>query len=421
MNNHAPRRDKQSAIPIAAYLDAVVQLGERFASKTQQRCKLEDAQGRVLAVDLTAAAQVPGFANSAMDGYAIQLGSPAETGDPEGLTLLLRIVGDQPAGVDRGLRVGPGEAVRIMTGAPIPIGADTVVESELTEEKGDSVEISGSVRLGANIRHPGEDIAVDDVVLEAGTKLGPRQLSAAAAIGTASVLVRPRLKVGIVSTGDELVAPGEEIQRGQIYESNSWLLAALVEEGGGEAVIRAGVPDQVGALAEVLDELTGECDAVLLSGGASVGRYDVVRNLLDGTPEAVFQRVTLQPGKPQGRAVWNGVPLLAFPGNPVGAFVSFHVFGKPFLRALNGEIVPPVFPREAIAGADWKTPQGRTQYIAGRLERDPAGELVFNPVSAYGSGSHLVTALARATALAVVPPRPGRMTKGEPVQVEELL
>lgn len=414
VENHEARRDKQRSINIAEYLQQVRRLGEEHRVETTEVVPVEDALGRVLAESVVAKDNVPMFANSAMDGYAVRYA------DLETFPIELSIAGEQPAGPRRDLLVQEGQAVRIMTGASLPAGADTVVQSELTEESGAVVRILESVRSGANVRHPGEDVAAGEQVLPRGTRLGARQLSAAAAAGSPKLDVYRRVRVGVLSTGDELVPPGSSLGPGQIYESNSFLLGGLAQEAGAEVERQTAVADTPEALASALDELASSCDAMLLSGGVSVGRFDVVRNLLDGAEDAHFHRVALQPGKPQGRAIWKGVPLLAFPGNPVGAFVSFYVFGRPFLRAIGGELAPGRPRRRVTAGAGWKAPEGRTQYVPGELRTSGDGTVVFVPSSRLGSGSHLVTSLAKATSLAVIPAKVESVAEGDIIDVEDI-
>lgn len=408
------RRDQQEAINIAEYLQQVVELGRTHRAQGTETIPANRARGRVLATPLLAREDIPRFPNSAMDGYAIQ------AADLAAVPATLKIVGEQPAGKTRALEVVPGTAVRIMTGAPLPAGADTVVQSELTEEDGKDVRVLQQVAPGSNVRGAGEDAREGQEILPTGTLMGARQLGAAAAVGADNLEVFRPLKVGIISTGDELVPPGGTLEPGQIYESNSALLAALVEENGMEAYRHQSVDDTPESLAAALDELAETCDAIFLTGGVSVGRFDVVRNLLEGKADAHFHRVALQPGKPQGRAIWNGKPLLAFPGNPVGAFVSFHVFGRPFLRELSGQISTSSPRRQVEANAGWTTPANRTQYVPGILKLASSGKVVFEPVSKRGSGSHLVSTLGRARALAVIPAAVEAVQIGDIIDVEDI-
>lgn len=436
------RVDHQGSISIEDYLRKALALAEVKVSSESVEVPLRHARGRVLAADVFSIVATPTFTNSAMDGYAIRSedvqdgpvqaesaeGAPVE---PKPLPLRLEIVGEQPAGLSRSLQVKRGEAVRIMTGAPIPAGADTVVRSEDTDEDDGFVLIHQPPAKGANVRTKAEDAPAGELILPKGRVLTARDLSAAAAVGVATLSVREKVTVGIVSTGDELVEPGTPLKEGQIYESNATLLGGLVEELGGHAVYRHGVADTEEALAAELDELAHFVDAILLSGGVSVGRFDVVRNLLSGQPAALFTRVKLQPGKPQGMGFWSkdrnrseltdGVPFLAFPGNPVGSFVSFQVFGKPFLRALQGATYAAPTYFWAKAGETWSGPSGRTQYLAATTRTETVGDLPrVYPVSKLGSGSHLVTALADATVLAIGPEDVTTVNEGDLVKVMEI-
>lgn len=405
----------QLSIPIEEYLGEILAAAEASTPAPTRLSPLESCLDAVLAEDVFAAVPIPTFTNSAMDGYAVR----AE--DLRGTPVSLNIIGEQPAGVAQDFTVGPKQAVRIMTGAPVPNGADTVVPSELTTEDDTIVFINRAVKTMANVRNQGEDTAEGDRVLSAGTRLAARHLAAAAAVGADKLTTYQPLRVGIISTGDELVPAGKKLAPGQIYDSNSVLLANLVESLGMRALPRHNASDSPETLARLLDELHEDVDVFLLSGGVSVGRYDVVRNLLSATPKARFQRVAMQPGKPQGFADWKDVPVLAFPGNPVSVFVSFHVFGKPFLDAVQR--ATPVLPTKhwARAGADWKTPADRRQYLPGYLSAGQLGDLptVF-PVSLRGSGSHLVTTLAQASVLAVVNPQDGGVKEGDIVEIQEI-
>lgn len=405
------RIDMQPSISPEAYLEELAKEAKKRPPRPVEVLPVEDCLGRILAHDVHASVTIPGFNNSAMDGYAVRY---------RDLPGQLRIVGEQPAGLDRGLVVEPDQAVRIMTGAPVPQGADTVVQSELTTEADNVVDVHENVPLGANIRLPGEDVKEGERVLIAGMTLKPRDLSAAVAVGAASLSVYAPLKVGVVSTGDELASPGEPLKPGQIYESNSVLLSALAKDLGASVVTRTVSRDATTDLENVLNEICTQVDVILMSGGVSVGRFDVVRNLLGKQHEAHFTRVAIQPGKPQGHARWNGTPILAFPGNPVGAFVSFQLFGIPFLRTLSGAIAQKTPTFTAVAGSRWRSPKGRRQFVPIRLEeRNDDLPLVY-PTAAKGSGSHLVASLVRAEMLAVVPEEITAVEVGDKLTVMEI-
>lgn len=442
------RIDHQPSISPEEYFEELRDLLAKTRARQAlpvERLTLLHALGRVLAQDIYSLVDIPGFANSAMDGYAVR------SKDLASLPTTLHLVGVQPAGPRLDLSVAEGEAVAIMTGAPIPDGADAVIQSELTEEKGGHVVVSakvgegkprtfsdGSTLAGLNIRGAGEDCRRGDLVLAAGTVLGPRQLSAAASSGHAELPVTRPLRVAIISTGDELAAPGVELLPGQIYESNSVLLAALAADMGAEVTSVCSVDDQGTEMADLLDSLTSPAravDIILMSGGVSVGRFDVARNVLGSMPNARFVRVAIQPGKPQGHALWNGVPVLAFPGNPVGAFVSFTMFGAPLLGALAGAEFALPKTVAVRAGAAWKCPKGRRQFVPVRVLEtgvlgtadldqgtvDPGPLTTVMPLLERGSRSHLVTRLALAEALAVVPAEVDRVEVGDEIQMMEIL
>ncbi|WP_374929049.1 gephyrin-like molybdotransferase Glp [Kytococcus sedentarius] len=356
------------------------------------------ALGRVLAQDARAAGDVPAFANSAMDGYAVRAADLADD-----LPARLRVVADLPAGSPDDPALAAGECARIMTGAPVPTAADTVVPVELTDAGDHEVLVRELSRggAGAHVRGAGEDLAAGDLVLPAGTLLDPAALGALAGTGVATVRVRRRPVVGVLATGDELVTGGGPLRRGQIHESNGVLLAAAAREAGADVVTGPPVPDEVDAFTARLDELTASCDLVVLSGGVSVGTYDVARIVLGDAGSGTFRHVRMQPGKPQGHATWRGVPVLAFPGNPLSAAVSWQLFGRAVLAALTGTAAPAW--GTAVAGSAWSSPPGRRQLVPVATTTDAAGRLVATPAHQRGSASHMVTALARSDALFAVP------------------
>ncbi|MFC0359334.1 gephyrin-like molybdotransferase Glp [Kytococcus schroeteri] len=387
-----------------------------------------DAAGRVLAEPARAAGAVPPLANSAMDGIAVRgadLGPLLGAGQGEdGAGVVLVVVGEVPAGCPDDPAVGPGECVRIMTGAPVPTDTDTVVPVEQLERVSgptERVRVVSAPRggVGAHVRHAGEDLAAGDEVLPAGTLLTPGALGALAGAGVATVCVRRRPVVGVVATGDELVPAGRPLGRGQVHESNAVHLAALAAGAGAEVVTGPVVPDDAESFAARLDELATRCDLLLLSGGVSVGDHDVTRIVLgDGSAQAGargvagrFVHVRMQPGKPQGHAVWAGTPLVAVPGNPLSAAVSFEMFVRPAVRVLLG--LPDPVPQVAVAGADWDCPPGRRQVLPVVTSTDATGRRVAVPAHRRGSASHMVTALALADAVVEVPEDTTHVTAGD--------
>ncbi len=373
---------------------------------------LEAATGRVLAQDVVSGVSVPVFANSAMDGYAVRF---AEVAD---VPMTLRVVGDVPAGSADDPAAGPGECVRIMTGAPLPSFADTVVPLEETDAGTQFVAITHAPdALGRHVRGAGEDFSAGARVARAGTTITPAVAGTLAAVGVTYVAVRRRPAVVVRSTGDELVTDGSPLTRGQIYESNSIALAAALV-GWGADVRRVGAArDDADALASWLDEACGKADLLVLTGGASVGAFDVVRNVLEAAG-GVFRSVRVQPGKPQGWAVWNDVPVVSLPGNPVSAALSCEVFVRPLLDRMLGR--PERGWLTAVAGADWTSPPGRRQLVPVRLSTGTDGRLVATPSHRRGSASHMVSSLAEADGYCSVSEDVAAVAAGDVVQVRWL-
>ncbi|MGB6245972.1 gephyrin-like molybdotransferase Glp [Gordonia sp. (in: high G+C Gram-positive bacteria)] len=370
-----------------------------------------DAAGLVLAADVANRWPVPLFDNSAMDGYAVRAADAVPGA-------VLRVVADVPAGCPDDPAIGPGEAVRIMTGAPVPTDADAVVPLEHTDlgtailaAPPATVTVTTAPEPGAHIRRAGEDADAGSTVVAAGTVLGPWQLSAIASAGHETVQAHPRPRVAVVSTGSELIDPSGTPERGQIPESNSVLLAAAVREAGGEVVSVCRVADDEVALTALLAEL--DADAVILTGGASVGAFDVVKAVLDGTGSIAFTTVAMQPGKPQGFGLTDaGRPVFCLPGNPVSVAVSYEMFVRPALRRMAGHtrIDRPLVTRRA--GTGWRSRPGRMQILPAVVD-----EQTVRPAARGGSGSHLVSSLADATALALVPADVETVAAGDPITV----
>jgi molybdopterin molybdotransferase len=368
---------------------------------------LAAAHGRVLARDVAAAVALPGFDNSAMDGYAARW---AEVSNGADSPVRLPVADDIPAGRTDVAPLAPGTVQRIMTGAPLPEGADVVVPVELTDGGTEVVEIRDAPAAGTHLRAAGEDIAAGTVALTAGAALGAAQLGLAAAVGLSSLPVRRRPRVLVLSTGSELVAPGLPLLRGQIYESNSQLLMAAVEEAGGEARRLHFVPDDVDQfLATVRSELAG-ADLVITSGGVSAGAYEVVKDAFRGLGTVEFTKVSMQPGGPQGAGTVDGVPVVTLPGNPVSAFVSFEVFVRPALRRALGHSSPERLHVPARLTGPLRSPAGRRQFLRGRYGGGEVSQV-------GGPGSHLVAHLARANCLVVVPEDVTELPAGAEVDV----
>ena len=377
-----------------------------------------DAAGRTLAADATAAHDIPLFDNSAMDGFAVR-GADVATASPEH-PVTLRVVADLPAGASDDPAFGEGEAVRIMTGSPTPSAADAIVPFEDTA--GGLADSLGEVRVlaapasGAFVRRRGADLRAGDAVVRAGERLGAFQVAAAVAAGIERVDVTRAPRVAVVSTGSELLAPGETPTRGRIPDSNGPLLTQLVKDADAEVVLVARVADDADAVHDVTAEAVARgADVIVFTGGVSAGAYEPVRGAFDGAGEVEFASVAMQPGKPQAFGVLGaGTLVFGLPGNPVSVAVSFEVFVRPALLALQGraEIHRPraVF----TAAADWNTPPGRRQYLPAVVD---LRERTVRPATTGGSGSHLAGGLARAHAFAIVPAEVERVAAGDEIDV----
>ncbi|CAN5444422.1 molybdopterin molybdotransferase MoeA [soil metagenome] len=375
---------------------------------------------RTLAEDLIARVDVPGFDNSAMDGYALRH-VDAASATPDAPVALV-VVADLPAGSPENPEIGAGETARIMTGAPLPTDADCVVPLEDTDEGTMTVGIRRAPARAAHIRRAGSDVHVGDRVLTSGRRLHAQDLAAAASAGVDSLFVYPAPRVGVLSTGSELRPAGEALGRGQIHDSNSVLIAAAVAECGGIAVQLGSIPDDEDALRSLLERVTRAVDVVVTTGGVSVGAYDIVNAVL--APYGVwFGAVRMQPGKPQGFGAWigvdgpPGVPIFALPGNPVGAFISFEQFVRPALLALQGRSVVSREVLQGVVSEGWSSPRDRVQFMPASVQWRPDRTLSVRPASGGGSGSFLVASLAKANALAIVAESVTEVAVGDLVDV----
>ncbi|MCD2170712.1 molybdopterin molybdotransferase MoeA [Microbacterium sp. JC 701] len=377
--------------------------------------RLADAAGRTLAAPVRAAHDLPGFDNSSMDGFAVRF-ADVEGADAEN-PVTLRVIADLPAGSSDDPSFGAGEAVRIMTGAPVPADADAIVPFEDTA--GGLADSLGTVEVrrapaasGAFIRRRGGDTRAGDVVLSAGERLGPFALAAAAAAGVAELDVHRRPRVAVVSTGSELVVPGVVPGRGQTPDSNSTLLTGLVADADADVTVISSLRDDANAIHALLEH-AADVDVIVFSGGVSAGAYEPVRQALEG--RIAFEKVAMQPGKPQAfGALDDGRLVFGLPGNPVSVAVSFEVFVRPALLALQGRTVIDRRIARLTASESWTTPPGRRQYLPAVIDL-VAGTV--RPATAGGSGSHLAASLARAEAFAIVPAEVSTVSVGDPLDV----
>jgi molybdopterin molybdotransferase len=374
---------------------------------------VRDALGLVLAAEIVAGERVPPFANTAMDGYAVRA---ADTGGATAdAPVHLRVVGDLPAGHAPTVPVGPGDAIRIMTGAPIPDGADAIVMVERTERAGtDGVRISVPAARGDHIRAAGGDVEVGDAVFTSGTVLAPAHLGVLASLGFTEIPVYRRVRVGVISTGDELVEGPLPLAPGQIRDSNRPMLLALVAEAGAEPVDLGIGRDDEPAVERMFRDAAGSCDAVITSGGVSVGDYDVVKAVLDRLGALEWWQVAIKPAKPLAFGLLDGTPVFGLPGNPVSSHVSFELFARPALRRMLGDPHPERTVVHAVAGA------AMPRRADGKLYLDRVRvEVVDGAYVAVRSGeqaSNVLSGMANANGLALLPDGPGPAA-GDPVDV----
>ncbi len=394
----------------------LISIGEarrRVLSATRQlvaeQVEIDDALDRVLAEDLRAAADVPAFACSAMDGYAVPAG-------PAGRTL--EVIGESRAGAPSGSRVGPGEAVRVSTGAAVPAGAGAVIRQEDVSGADGAIATRASVVDGANIRRPGEDMLAGSTVLRAGTKLRAAELGAAVAAGAGRLAVTARPRLSILCTGDELRAPGASLGPGEIHNSNAPMLSALATHSGAETGPVRRLPDDRVATEEALASALDASDIVIVTGGVSVGPHDHVKPALAALEVAEeFWGVSLQPGRPTWFGTRGHKLVFGLPGNPVSAVVTFALFAHPAILLMLGSLVEPPLDSEAVLATAVARSPVREQAVRVRLERG-SGNTVAIPNGPQGS--HLVSSLIGAHALALIPPGEGKLAAGERVQLHPL-
>ncbi len=420
--------------------EALAYILSHFAPLPPEPTPLADADGRVLAEDVTSDSDIPPFANSAMDGYAVR--AVDTQGAARATPRTLRVIGNVAAGYVAGATVGPGEALRIMTGAPLPDGADAVIRFEETSE-GDAlhagaahagnrppegakaawrdvagateVQLYAGVQTWDNVRHAGEDVRRGQVVLARGTVIRPFEVALLAAVGHPQVLTHRRPRVAILSTGDELVDVDQPVGPGQIRNSNSYGLAAQVRAAGGVPILLGIARDNLAELtARVEEGLAQAPDLFVTSAGVSVGDYDIVKDVLDREGTMHFWQVRMKPGKPLAFGVVRGVPLLGLPGNPVSSLVSMEQFGRPAILKMLGRphLARPVVTVRALEAIPNKS--GREHYIRAMVTRNGDGEYEARSTGEQGSG--ILTSLTQANAMLIVEETRTLVQPGETVR-----
>ncbi len=394
------------------YLDRVLALVQPLAAID---LPLSSAQGCVLAQDVTAPWPLPSFDNSSMDGYAVLAADVAAA--TEAAPVVLEVIDDVPAGYRASEALRPGTAIRIMTGAPMPEGADAVVPVERTDAGTETVRVTSPVDTGAYIRRAAEDVVAGEVVLTAGTLIGARQVAILAAVGCGHVTAHPQPRVAVISTGSELVEPGTPLRHGLISDSNSYLLVAACREAGAEAYRVGPVVDDDQAFLSAVEDQLHRCDLILTSGGVSMGAYDTVKAVLSQLGSVDFVKVAMNPGMPQGCGTVGdqGIPIITLPGNPVSSYISFENFVRPAIRRMRGLTDLHRPQRRARSATSIASPPGKRQFARAALL--PTGEV---RLVGTGQGSHVLGGLAVADALVVIPEGVSEVAAGDEVTVIDL-
>lgn len=392
--------------------DALKRVLEDLPRLGGEQVAITQARGRVLAEPIHAGRDVPPFSNSAMDGYAVRVADVAAA-EPD-RPVALRVIETVAAGRTATLPVVPGSAIRIMTGAPLPEGADAVVRVEDTRAAGDTVEVRRTVAVGANMRHPGEDVRAGELVLDAGRTLRPADVGLAASLGLPVLRVARQPRVAIIATGDELVEIGEQLGPGQIVDSNAYTLAAAVEDAGG-------IPVQIGIVRDRPEQLraafaeAATADVVLSTGGVSAGDFDYVRAVLEGLGyRERFWKVAQKPGKPLSFGYYRNTPVFGLPGNPVSALVCFYLYALPALRAMMG--AEQIFLPSAAAtlAAPLRKAPALTEFVRCRVEGPPDAYVVR---STGTQSSGVLRSLSLGDGLIIGPSGVAELCAGERVRV----
>lgn len=372
---------------------------------------LRNALGRVLYEDVHSPIDVPSYRNSAMDGYAIRHADLNGEGETS-----FHVVGTAFAGQPFSGAVKAGDTVRIMTGALVPEGLDTVVMQEQTTRDGDRVHITSGHRQGDNVRGVGEDIARNSVVLKQGRRLRPADLGLFASLGIAEIRVRRKLRVAFFSTGDELRSLGQPLGEGQIYDSNRYTLHGMLSRLGVEIIDMGVIPDRRDAVAEAFTSASALADVLITSGGVSVGEADFVKETLDRLGQVNFWKIAMKPGKPLAYGKVNQATFFGLPGNPVSAMATFYQIVQPALCQLMGEQDVRTLTLKVPCSTRLKKSPGRQDFQRGILEQNSTGELTVR--SSGPQGSHILSSMSHANCFIILPAEWGNVEPGTFVEVQ---
>ena len=404
-----PGRDEHDAS-----LLRVEQVHEKLAALVRpvsgsERVAIRAAQGRVLDAPVISSMNVPPYANSAMDGYALRgTDLPAEG------QIALRVIGTSFAGEPFVGAVNAGECIRIMTGAKMPEGADTVIMQEHAQRQNDQITIGDGHKPGQHVRHPGEDMAIGRAVLEAGQKIGAAEIGLLASLGIAEVNVKRRLRVAFFSTGDELRGVGEQLGPGQIYDSNRYTLYSMLSAQGMDLIDMGVIRDDQAAVEQAFNDAAHIADVVITSGGVSVGEADYVKTTLDKLGQVDFWRIAMKPGKPLAFGRLGDALFFGLPGNPVSVMATFYLFVLPSLRHMQGQAYQLPITYHAISEGKLKKAPGRTDYQRGVL-KNKDGKLLVDGTGMQAS--HILSGMSRANCFIVLPLESAGVEAGSEVEV----
>ena len=379
--------------------------------KGKKNVTIREAAGHILAEDVTSPLDVPPFINSAMDGYAINSGDIPASGDAT-----LRVIGKSFAGGPFNGQLKSGEAVRIMTGAVVPVGADTVVMQEHAEINGDNIKIGSEHKPRQNVRNPGDDFFKGDTIIKAGERLSPAKLGLLASVGVVEFKVARKPVVAFFSTGDELKGVGQTLEPGDIFDSNRYILFGMLQKMGVECIDMGVIPDIKEEIELTLKEAANIADLVITSGGASVGEADFIKVILDEIGEVGFWKIAMKPGKPLAFGHINNTLFFGLPGNPVSAMATFYQFVQPSLRLLEGESISEPIRLKAKCISKLKKRPGRKDFQRGIMSSDENGQLIVDTTGIQGS--HMLSSMAKANCFIVLQRDAGDIDVGELVEVQ---
>ena len=379
--------------------------------KGVEKIAIRSALNRVLAEDIYSRINVPSGTNSAMDGYAVN-----SKDIPTGVVAELKVMGTSWAGKPFRGGLSTGSCARIMTGALMPEGTDTVIIQEDVERAGDNIKIDGKTKKGDNVRQAGEDIAVGDLILNRGRRLNPADIGLIASLGIAEVSVTRRVRVAFFSTGDELRSIGEELTDGDIYDSNRYTLHGMLSRMGAHIIDMGVITDDKDTLKEAFIVASNNADVLITSGGVSVGEADYVKEIMAKLGRVEFWKVAIKPGRPLAFGRVNNAVFFGLPGNPVSVMVTFYEFVQPALRKMSGERDSEILTFKARCDSKLKKRPGRVEYQRGILQKDENGELAVLKTGAQGSG--ILSSMSQANCFIILPMESGGVEPGTVVDIQ---